>query len=469
MPAQVRRLGHRLGRSPTIRFSPGKVVPALLTVIATPVFARTLGPAGYGVLAVATTCALLAAALMFGWAEIVAVREMVDPSVSVESLCSQASLLFVGGLVVGLGATIGAAIFDLEPGLVGCVSLAIIAWGATTFAVGMFRGRGDARGYVRTAVLGSSGRAMIGGPAALAGAGPPGVLLGWAVGGVLACVLAARRLRVSWASVQVIRPSRAFVRYALPAVAVTSGFLVLSIADRGLLALLDGSRAVGTYSLGYSLVEQSLVLGFSILQAGGFPRLLGVFTDHGPAAGAAALGQAITRVIELSGAVAIPLILFGSHLLVAVGGARYRASGGPFLQFVVVGVVLLGIAQYLSIPLQHERDSRVWGATVVGCAGCNIVANLVLIPPLGLEGAGIATAGAYALFLLVSASVLRRRRYVVLATVKLRPFFASAATALALGGLALLTHLWLVGLVLAPLSYAVVLSVVKRGFRADRS
>jgi O-antigen/teichoic acid export membrane protein len=466
MAVRVRAAVQSVGRSGTVRFAPGKVVPALLIVIATPVFARVLGPTEYGVLAVATTCALLGAAILFGWTELVAVREMVDPSASVESLCSEASMLFIGGLVAAAAAITLAVVFDLKPLLVACVSLAILCWSAVTFAVGMFRGRGDPRGYVRTAVVGSGGRTVLGIPAALAGAGPAGILAGWAAGGLLAVGLAAKRLRISVREIHVRRPSTAFVQYALPAVAVASGFLILSLADRGLLELFDGSRAVGTYSLGYSLVEQSLVLGFSVLQASGFPRLLGIFADQGPTAGAASLGRAITRVVALTGVVAIPLAIFGSHILVAVGGASYGRSGGPFLQFVVVGVVFLGVGQYLSIPLQHERQSRIWGATVLSCAAANIAANLVLIPPLGLEGAGIATAIAYGLFLILSAWVLRRRRYVVLPTVRLWPCAGAAVTASLIGALALATHVWVLGLGVVPASYVAVLAVLNGRFRS---
>lgn len=452
----------RFTRTDTVRFAPGKLVPAALTVLATPVFARVLGPTSYGVLSVATTFTLLGAALLFGWSEIVAVRELVDAGSTVEQLCSQASLVFVGAIALGVGATAVAAATGGNYVLVGAVAATTVAWGATTFFTGAMRGRGDANGYVRTAVIGSSGRAVFGVPAAIAGAGPAGVIFGWCAGAVVAAALAARRLRVRFRQVRLRLPAREFVMFAAPAVGVASGFLLLSLADRALLALFRSSADVGTYSLGYSLVEQSLVLGLSILQASGFPRLLRVFTEHGASRGGADLAVAITRALTVCGVVALPMILFGQHILVLVGGAAYGRHSAGFMQFVVVGVLLLGVGQYLSVPLQHARRSASWALIVGASAVANLLLNVALIPPFGLLGAGIATALGYGCFVALTALTVRKVAVTVIPHLRLLPWTVCCAAGAAVGLACLAAGVWLVGCVAAPVTYVVVALIFTR-------
>lgn len=438
----------------TARFAPGRLIPAALTIISTPIFARVLGAEEYGVLAIATTATLLGAAVLFGWSEIVAVRDLVDAKQSIEQLISVGSVFLIVAAVVGALATLAAGLFTDELLLVGAVALATIAWGATTFWSGAMRGRSDAGGFVAVTGIASAGRALLGVPAVLAGLGPAGVIASWAAGGALACSYAIRRARVRVSGARPARPSREFLEFAIPAAVVTSCFLALSLCDRLIIAAFRPESEVGTYSLGYAIVEQSMVLGFSVMQASGFPRLLSVFDEHGSEAGTTALASKLTIAVTAIGFIALPLALFGDHVITLFGGDEFTVGTDGFMPAVVIGVILLGVGQYLSIPLQHRRDTRVWARSLGVAAAVNILANLALIPEFGLLGAGVATALGYLVLVALCARASAAIGVRPLGSVDWVPAIV-ATSAGALAGLAgAAAGSWVAGAAAAMLAYA---------------
>lgn len=444
-----------LGRLATVRFAPGRIIPAALTIVSTPILARVLGASDYGLLAIAVTATLLAASVIFGWSEIVAVRELVDREASVEQLVGTSSVFFFVSAAVAVVAVAVFAVFGGDWLLVAAIGCATIAWGAVTFWSGAMRGRGNATGFAATTSIAAGGRAVLGVPAALIGLGPAGVLAGWAIGSAVATWLAVRRLGVRIADAKPQLPSRAFLAFAIPAAAVTSCFLALSLCDRLLLAAFRSNAEVGTYALGYAIVEQSMVLCFSILQASGFPRLLSVLSEHGYEAGSSEIAKYISVAVTVVGVVALPVAFFGTHLIELFGGDEFAGSSAAFMPFVVVGVLLLGISQYLSVPLQHQRDTGRWAVTLVFAAAVNIGANLLLIPPYGLAGAAVATALGYLVLAWLCARESARAGARPLRSLSLVPAIAATLVGGTVAGLALGAGLWVAGLVATPIAYAV--------------
>lgn len=449
------------GRLATVRFAPGRIVPAVLTIISTPILARVLGAADYGVLAIAVTATLLGASVIFGWGEIVAVRELVDRDASVEQLISSSTIFFVIAGVLAAAAVAAFAVLGGDWVLMAAIGCATIAWGAVTFWSGAMRGRGNAAGFATTTSIAASGRAVVGVPAALAGLGPAGVLAGWAIGGALASALAIRRLRVRVGEIRPTLPTRSFLAFAIPAAAVTSCFLALSLIDRLLLAAFRSNAEVGTYALGYAIVEQSMVLCFSILQASGFPRLLAVLAEHGYDVGSREIAKYISVALTVVGVVALPVAFFGTHLIELFGGDEFAGSSDAFMPLVVVGVLLLGVGQYLSVPLQHERDTRRWAGTLAIAASVNIGANLLLIPEFGLGGAAAATAIGYLVLAWLCAREAARAGARPLRSLTLLPAVSAAVAASAVATIALVADAWIAGLIAAPIAYVLVVYALR--------
>jgi O-antigen/teichoic acid export membrane protein len=251
-------------------------------------------------------------------------------------------------------------------------------------------------------------------------------------------------------------PTKKFLAFALPAAVVTSSFLALSLCDRLLISVFRSNAEVGTYALGYSIVEQSMVLGFSILQAAGFPKLLEVFERDGYEVGATELARYMTIAMTAVGAIALPIAIFGPELLRLVGGEEFAVHARGFMPLVVVGVLLLGVGQYLSVPLQHSRDSRTWARSLLISVVVNIGLNVLLIPPFGLVGAGVATAVGYLTFLLLSAIEAGRVGVRPLSQLRPKSCLLGAVAGGAVGAVSLYLDVWPIGVVAVPLTYIAV-------------
>lgn len=96
-------------------------------------------------------------------------------------------------------------------------------------------------------------------------------------------------------------------------------------------------------------------------------------------------------VIALSLPVALGLIVFGKPILATVFGPEY-AAGALALAILCVGQLLnagFGSVGNILNMTGHERDT-VLGVAIGAIS--NVALNLLLIPPLGIDGAAIAIA-----------------------------------------------------------------------------
>ena len=416
----------------TARFAPPRLAAALLTVVGSPLLARLLGPAGYGSLAVAVTVVLVGSALLLGWLEVAAVRELADGSRPAQETVADVLVPVVGATALAAAAASAAYAVGGDGLLVALVAAAGITWGLTAFFNGALRARSDAWGFAGLWTMASGGRFLLGIPAALAGLGVRGVIAGWVVSMWGGLAVGLRRLRVRLGRLRLRRPPREVTRFASPVVLVTFGMVALSLADRLILSLYVSDAAVGVYALAYAIVEQSLVLLFSILLATKFPELLRVFDAEGPERAAHALGRALEGCLAIAVAVGLPLALFGGEILRLVGGDAYARGDTSFIPLVVAGVVLMGLAQYAAIPFQQARRTRPWAVAVGLAVVVNVGLNFLLVPRLGLLGAGIATAAGYAALAASSFALASRHipRYLGAARVWAPAGAAAAALAL---------------------------------------
>ncbi|MDQ2673347.1 MAG: polysaccharide biosynthesis C-terminal domain-containing protein [Chloroflexota bacterium] len=170
-------------------------------------------------------------------------------------------------------------------------------------------------------------------------------------------------------------------------------------------ALLGDPRAIGLYTLGVSLAELTFFVPDAVSTVF-FPRVAGMQRESADEKVAA-----VTRFTVLITLIATALLIPAATLAVNIVLPDFRESLAPFL-VLLPGIICLTVAKVLAsyvgglgIPLRVALASG-------SALAVNIIANLVLIPPLGIMGAALASLISYtinATLLLTIASRLSRR------------------------------------------------------------
>jgi O-antigen/teichoic acid export membrane protein len=170
-----------------------------------------------------------------------------------------------------------------------------------------------------------------------------------------------------------------------------------------LLAAMTTSAQVGWYSTGTGLAE----LVWQIPTAVGLvllPVIIGVGRQNGDLL----VARSCRWSLFLVGMSTIILLLLGPYLIVLLYSAAFLPSV-PVLSSLAVGIVANGLFQVLGTYLASQN--MLGRLTLVTAAGfiVNLVANLVLIPRLGIVGAGIASSISYTITGCITAWIFHRR------------------------------------------------------------
>ena len=233
--------------------------------------------------------------------------------------------------------------------------------------------------------------------------GARGLLLGNFVGSalVLAALLWIHRARLA------LVPSRArlgeMLRFGLPMMPAELSLYALNFVDRVALARLAGLAEAGLYALAvkFSQAVTVIVRGFNLA----WPPLAYSIRDDDTAR--RTYSVVITYYLLLAFTVVLALSLEARWVV------RALAAPDFFDAYKAVPLVATGVALYalyLVLSVSVSRTGRTaFNFPVTGTAlAVNIALNLVLIPPYGLVGAGIALVGAYVVMIALMYGVTRR-------------------------------------------------------------
>jgi O-antigen/teichoic acid export membrane protein len=159
-------------------------------------------------------------------------------------------------------------------------------------------------------------------------------------------------------------------------------------ADGVLLSLLSSSEEVGSYGLAYRVVGNAAIVATLFVNSA-FSTM-----SRSWAEGRAAFNAVVSRSVNFMLLCAAPLVVFGIALgpsvVQLIASESYTASAGRATQLlsgaIAAGYINLVLSQALIAA--HKQRYLVFASPLA--LVFNIALNLVLVPPLGAEGAGIA-------------------------------------------------------------------------------
>jgi O-antigen/teichoic acid export membrane protein len=208
------------------------------------------------------------------------------------------------------------------------------------------------------------------------------------------------------------RPHRAeslpvLMRFGLPTVPAEASVYALSIVDRYYIYHERGPALAGLYSIAIKLAGAVAFIVRAFQYA--WPPLAYSVKDDAEAS--RLYGLVTTYYVLISGWVVAGLALLGRWVIRVLTTHAYFGTYRA-LPWVALGWALYGLwVVFLVIAGRAKVTSRNFPASLAGLIA-NVVLLVVLVPPLGIAGAGVALCGAYAVMLVVM-YVLTRRAFTV--------------------------------------------------------
>ena len=224
--------------------------------------------------------------------------------------------------------------------------------------------------------------------------GANGLLIGqFGVGGVILLgLLVAQRQRLALVPDRAVL--RRMVRFGLPTMPAELSLYSLSFIDRIIIVHLAGLGKAGLYAIAVKFAQavQVVVRGFQLA----YPPLAYSIKDDGEAARVYAL--VLSWFLAICSFIVVGMWLFSRQIVDLLAAPQY------FQAHEAVGLISTGVmlyALYFVLVVVIGRTGRTeysFPATVAGTI-VNIILNLVLVPPLGIVGAGLALVASYLVLL----------------------------------------------------------------------
>ena len=246
--------------------------------------------------------------------------------------------------------------------------------------------------------------------AAVMGAGGSAPLIGLAIAPFIAAlVVTPGEVRTGAGGGVERRGARDYAAYGYPIAASLILALVLSSTDRLLLAAFLDEAAVGAYHAGYSLANRTLDVIFIWLGAASGPALVMALERGGERALQTSAREQAATFLLIALPAAAGLALVARPLSDLIIGEALRDQAAAITPLIALSALFAGLTTYYfhqAFTLARRTGLLLAAMTVPAVA--NIALNLLLIPPMGVMGAALATALSYGLGILASWTLGRR-------------------------------------------------------------
>jgi O-antigen/teichoic acid export membrane protein len=390
------------------------VVSKFIAVILLPVYTRYVSPAGYGVVELLANGVILISILVrFGMIEAFLRFYFTDDDQERRDALARRAVLFL--LVATTVVSVILALFAgpvsrFVLGYRDATTMRIAVLGLWTFtnlelAYGLLRVDERLRLYATASVsnvLMTVAASVV--LVVVAGDGARGLLLGnYAASTVVLFALWFKLRHRLWPRRAPAEEMGVLLRFGLPTVPAEASVYALSIVDRYYIFHHRGPALAGLYSIAIKLAGAVAFIVRAFQYA--WPPLAYSVTDDRDAG--RLYGLVTTYYLLVSGWVVAGLALEGRWVL------RLLAAPSFFDAYKALPWVALGWAMYglwvvfLAIAGRAKVTERNFPAAIAGLAA-NVILLLVLVPSLGLAGAGLALCGAYVVMLGVMHLLTRR-------------------------------------------------------------
>jgi O-antigen/teichoic acid export membrane protein len=438
MTGYLKRLLSSLGA-----YQVANIVSKLIAVVTLPVYTRYIAPRGYGeiellangviLISIVTRFGMIEAFLRFYYADADPGRR--DALVRRGASFLLAATTVVAALLLAFAGPLSSLVLGHhDPGLLRIAVLGLWAFTNQEYAWAILRVDERLRAYATASLVNvlltvASVLVLV----IVAHLGARGYLLGNYGSTTLVLLVVwwtlRRRLRPTGTAAESLRT---LMRFGLPTVPAEASVYLLSIVDRYYIYHHRSAATAGLYSIAIKLAGAVAFIVTAFQYA--WPPLAYSVSDDREAG--RLYGLVTTYYLFITGWVVTGLALEGRWVLRLLTAHRYLPAYRA-LPWVALGWAFYGLwVIFLTIAGRAQVTTRNFPASLVGLAA-NVVLLLVLVPRLGIAGAGIALCGAYVAMLGFMYLLTRRAFPVQFEWVRL------IQLALVMGGVATIGDLWL--------------------------
>ena len=392
-----------LGRQ-TLVYGLSSAAPQIVGLLTLPVIARVLTTSEYGVLEIAIVSVGLVGILADLGLSSASQRSFFDYKDAQASerrnvltttfVTTMTAACIVAGLVLAARAPIADLLFgtSTEAAVVAWMAVLLVATQLGVFVREVLRLHFWASAYLVSSVL----AAVLGGVVSVAGVtlldgGPEAMLAGAVLGAASGAAFGMVRARGRYVG-RFSRPElRRMLSYGIPLVPTALSVWALTFVDRLLLEHLGSLSEVGQYAMANRLASV-LLLAVTAFAIAFSPFALDLRTRD-PERERAARARVLTVLITVLALIGTVLSVFARELLAVLAPAFEDAANTVGL--LCLGTLLYGVASVVMLEISIARRTHIFAVYSTIGAVVNIALNVVLIPPLGTVGAGVATVAAF--------------------------------------------------------------------------
>jgi O-antigen/teichoic acid export membrane protein len=379
-------------------YTAASILSKLIAVALLPLYTRYLSPADYGAAEILFS-AVVAASIFIRFGLIEAIlrfyyKDDEDPAEVVASTFAGLFWLATAGALIALpfaGPISELLLKESAPDLVRIAIAGLWVLTLWEFLLTLFRLEERARAYFVTTILNVlAAIALTVGLVVGFDEGARGLLLGsYATGAAFVLALVAlqwRRLSLRFDRELL----RRLFRFGLPTMPAEASLYLLNFVDRLIIVRTVGLAEAGLYSLAVKFAQavNVLVRGFQLA----WPPLAYSIRDDEVARRTYA--AVVTLFVAGCAFVVTGMWLFSRWIVRALAAPKFFDSYEA-IGLISIGVTLYALYQVMVVILGRTDRTEFNFPAAIGALVVNVVLNLVLVPPLGIVGAGLALALSY--------------------------------------------------------------------------
>jgi O-antigen/teichoic acid export membrane protein len=384
-------------------YFPARVLSAFAAAIALPILARRLPPTELGTLALAQTLINLGWIVSMQWLTATIVRELPrhrergDRASFRRGVIRAFGLVLLSFLAFAVMVWIASLLSSAISQHVGIIIAAAAGLSAQNLTVTLLLADLRPKLYALVETIGRVGGIALGIRLVFQGHGVEGYLIGLAVVpaavGVFGFAFAWPRGRDTVQQSEPVK-LREWVGYGVPAAFSSSIMWAFLFVDRYMLAILKTTGDVGIYSLGAVVGSQAVLIPSLALSSVGRPRLYFAYESLGRAA----VEDRVRAYTRLQLIIVVPVVAFvavAAHPMIRFLSTgfygRYYTPAIEVAPLLALATALQALGYLGNIGLNISRRTRLQLVGTGSALTLTVIANLILIPLLGIRGCAIAT------------------------------------------------------------------------------